>query len=170
MELIIPNKRYFQSYLEAINEYKENNVITYDFLDASKFNIFEYMDNFRKGINLPKNYVRATYLWLVDEDEFIGEVSIRHSLTDQLLRFGGNIGYGIRFSKWNQGLGTLMLALALKYGKDVIGLKKVLITCNDDNKASSRVIEKNGGLLRDKIMNNIDGIERLTRRYWIEIS
>lgn len=87
---------------------------------------------------MPNGYVKATYLWLIDDDEFIGEVSIRHSLTDSLLFFGGNIGYGVRYSKWNNGIGTTMLSMALNYAKEVIGLNKVLITCNDDNLRSAR--------------------------------
>ncbi|WP_142412864.1 GNAT family N-acetyltransferase [Hathewaya massiliensis] len=169
MELIAPCKKYYSSYIEAIKEFSEHEVDTYQFLDASKYDIFEKIQNFKTGKNLPLNYVKATYLWLVEDDEFIGEVSIRHELTDSLLCFGGNIGYGIRYSKWNKGYGTIMLSLALKYAKEVIGLEKVLITCNDNNLGSARVIEKNFGVLQDKIINVIDGVERITRRYWIEI-
>lgn len=169
MDLITPDKKYYQSYVNAINEYHSHNVDTYDFLDVSSCDIFDRIENCRTGKDLPDGYVKATYLWLTDHNEFIGEVSIRHSLTDSLLRFGGNIGYGVRYGKWNQGFGTLMLTEALKYAKEVIGLHKVLITCNDSNLGSARIIEKNGGLLQDKIVNTIDGVERITRRYWIEL-
>jgi len=169
MELITPSRKYYNSYVDAINEYRNHGVDTYAFMDTEKYDIFEKFENARIGRNLPDNYVAATYFWLVDEDEFIGEISIRHSLTDSLMRFGGNIGYGVRYSKWNNGYGTMMLSMALKYAKEVLGLDKVLITCNDNNFGSARVIEKNGGLLQDKIVNVIGGVERLTRRYWIAI-
>lgn len=169
MELVKPSIQYYQSYIEAIKEYKQNNIDTYDFLDVDKYDIFERMENLHTGKNLPDGYVKATYFWLVDDDEFIGEISVRHSLTDSLLRYGGNIGYGIRYSQWNKGLGTIMLSKALDYARDVLGLSKVLITCNDNNYGSARVIEKNGGKLQDKIKNIIDGVEILSRRYWIEI-
>ena len=160
MELIVPCKKYYSSYIEAIKEFSEHKVDTYQFLDASKYDIFEKIKNFKTGKNLPLNYVKATYLWLVEDDEFIGEVSIRHELIDSLLCFGGNIGYGIRYSKWNKGYGTIMLSLALKYAKEVVGLNKVLITCNDNNLGSARIIEKNFGLLQDKIINVIDGVNK----------
>ena len=169
MKLIIPSEEYYSSYVDAINEYQTNNVTSHDFLDVEKYNIFEQITNFRDGTNLPAHYVRATYLWLIDDDEFVGKVSIRHSLTPDLLRYGGNIGYGIRYSKWNMGYGTIMLAKALLYAKETIGLDKALTTCNDDNIGSARVIEKNGGVLQDKIVNCIDGKEFLTRRYWISL-
>jgi len=169
MELVIPSEEYYQSYIEAMEEYKQNNIDTYDFWEISKDELFKKMENYRTGNNLPEGYVKATYFWLVDNDKFIGEISIRHSLTDSLLRFGGNIGYGIRYSHWNKGIGTIMLSKALVYAKDVLGLNKVLITCNDNNFGSARVIEKNGGILQDKIINTIDGVDRLSRRYWIEL-
>ena len=62
-----------------------------------------------------------------------------------------------------------MLSLALKYAEEELGLNKVLLTCNDDNIGSYRVIEKNGGVLQDKIKNHINGKEQLSRRYWITI-
>ncbi len=169
MELVIPSEEYYQSYIEAMEEYKQNNIDTYDFWEISKDELLKKMENYRTGNNLPEGYVKATYFWLVDNDKFIGEISIRHSLTDSLLRFGGNIGYGIRYSHWNKGIGTIMLSKALVYAKEVLGLNKVLITCNDNNFGSARVIEKNGGILQDKIINTIDGVDRLSRRYWIEL-
>ena len=169
IEFVTPNKKYSQSYLGAIDEYRINGVDTYEFLDPVKYDIFEYIENSASGINLPENYVSATYFWLVQGDEFIGEVSVRHRLTEPLLRFGGNIGYGIRYSQWNRGFGTMMLSMALGYAKNELRLTEVLITCNDNNFASARIIEKNGGILQDKIANVIDGSERITRRYWIKL-
>ena len=169
MELLLPVEKYYQSYAAAVNEYKNNHVDSYHFFEMEKRHIFNRIENFRLGTNLPENYVSATYLWLIDNDEFIGEISIRHRLTSSLLRFGGNIGYGIRFSKWNNGYGTIMLANALTYAKEVIGLDKVLITCNNENVSSSRIIEKNGGILQDRIKNVIESKEILTKRYWIAL-
>ncbi len=168
MELIKPSGKYFSSYTKAIDEYEKNNITTYSFLTGNQEKVLKRIADFESGNNLPSNYVKATYLWLIDNDEFIGEVSIRHTLTDELLRFGGNIGYGIRFSYKNKGIGTKMLELALSYARTELNLEKVLITCNDTNIASSRIIEKNGGKLQDKIINTINGIEILTRRYWVE--
>ena len=58
-----------------------------------------------------------------------------------------------------------MLELSLMEAKK-IGLSKILITCDDDNVGSARVMEKNGFVLGDKIENNFDGTPFVTRRYW----
>lgn len=66
-------------------------------------------------------------------------------------------------------MGTALLSGALRYAKDELGLRRILVTCDDDNIGSARVIEKNGGVLQDKIQNEIDGVRRITRRYWIDL-
>jgi predicted acetyltransferase len=47
-----------------------------------------------------------------------------------------------------------------------LGLNRILLTCNDDNLGSIRVIEKHGGELEDKVDDN----GKLLRRYWINNS
>lgn len=167
MNLIIPKDSYYELYRSAIDECAVHGVNTYSFLNLEREALFRYYENFRCGNSLPKDYVNATYLWLIDGGEFVGEISIRHALTPSLMRFGGNMGYCVRPSQWNKGVGTKMLGLALLYAKKELDLSKILITCNDDNRGSARVIEKNGGFLENKIVNVIDGSSRVTRRYWI---
>ena len=169
MELVYPSAEYLQSYREAIAEYRASGESHYAFRDPDSYDIFEYFEKFRSGVGLKPGYVRATYLWLVDGGEFLGEISIRHSLTEQLLRYGGNIGYGVRRSRWRKGAGTRMLAMALDYARDELGMERALITCDDDNVGSARVIEKNGGVLWDRLENRVDGRPITTRRYWIDI-
>ena len=168
MNLVYPSYKYLQSYQEAFDEYNEHNVDTYKFDDINTVDVVKKWSNYRKGINLKPNRVAQTTYWLVDGDRFIGEIGIRHELNEFLLQYGGHIGYGIRYSCWGKGYGTKMLSLALKKAKRM-GLEKVLITCNNDNFASAKVIENNNGKLEDIIENTIDGKTIQTRRYWIEL-
>jgi predicted acetyltransferase len=104
--------------------------------------------------------------WLVEGEEFIGEASIRHELNTWLLREGGHVGYGIRPARQRKGYGKLILALALEKCRR-LGLGRVLVTCQDDNRASARVIEANGGVLKN-VAADPAGRGRL-RRYWISL-
>lgn len=167
IKLIVPNKEYLQSYIEAYNEYADNSVSTYSFTDTSSCDIFEKFDRSRNERDLPLDRVGEDKYWLVDDEKcyFIGEIALRHRLNDALARRGGHIGYGVRYSEWNRGYGTKMLGLALEKAKEM-HISPVLITCNDDNIASARVMEKNGFVLKDRIITSIDGEDRLTRRYW----
>ena len=170
IKLVLPSKEYLPSYREAYDEYVRNNISTYSFTDLASCDILEKFDRYRNERDLPSDRVGEDKYWLVDEERsyFIGEIAIRHRLNEALARRGGHIGYGVRYSEWNRGYGTNMLAMGLEKAKER-GLSPVLITCNDDNPASARVTEKNGFVLADKIMVSIDGEQVLTRRYWKSI-
>ena len=168
LRLIEPCAAYLPSYTEAYDEYsllprRSGN----PYRDPREGDLLSHIRSMHEGTNLPEGWVSATTLWLVDDMacRFLGEVDIRHRLTDSLLRYGGHIGYAIRLGEWNKGYGTLMLRLALPCAK-TLGITRCLITCDDDNPGSARVMEKNGFTLGDKMPNVIDGQDIITRRYW----
>ena len=169
MQLILPDRRYEASYQTAHDEYTALGVTQYPLSNPRAADIFAKFEQYRLGYNLKPGRVPATYLWLVEGDEFLAEACIRHTLTGSLLQYGGHIGYGVRASRWNQGYGTQLLALTLAYARDTLALHRILVTCNDDNVGSARVIEKNGGILENRVVNTIDGQPIVTRRYWIDI-
>ena len=59
-----------------------------------------------------------------------------------------------------------MVKLVLEKAKE-LGLERVLITCDKDNMASARVIQKNGGKLESESISKQTG--KLKQRYWIEL-
>ena len=61
-----------------------------------------------------------------------------------------------------------MLSYALEKAKE-IGLSKILITCDDENIGSAKVMENNGFILQDKVVNIINSKEIITRRYWKDL-
>jgi predicted acetyltransferase len=82
------------------------------------------------------------------EDHVVGRISLRHALTPWLLEVGGHIGYAVRPSARGRGYATRALALMLPVAA-AHGIDPVLITCDDTNVASRKVIEANGGVLED---------------------
>ena len=168
MKLIRPHKKFIQSYAEAIEEDK---IFRPDgeILFSEPETIIERSYNLEHGIYLPINYVRATTFWLADKGKFIGEINIRHELNSSLMNYGGNIGYEIRQSECFKGYGTKMLSMALIYCKETLNLNRVLITCDDDNIGSIKVIENNGGVFENKVKNSLSRGNVITRRYWINI-
>ncbi len=133
--------------------------------DFHKF-VQQHLD-WKNGHNLPDGWVPETTFWLVRNDNVIlGTSSIRHKLNDKLRRLGGHIGYQIRPSQRKKRFGTVILKLTLTKAKQ-LGLKRVLITCDDENASSVKIIERNGGILKDKCDRDEPG--KLTRRYWIEL-
>ncbi len=106
----------------------------------------------------PAGYVADTVRWWVDGAEWLGRLSIRHRLTRQLLDVGGHIGYVVRPSARRRGHASAMLTAALPVARR-LGIDQVLVTCDHDNVASRRVIEKAGGELEDR--------RGVKLRYWV---
>ncbi len=169
MQLVLPSIKYKEKYAQALEESKnetEETQLNKPAEGQSFENFVKQLNDNAKGINLPKGYVPATMFWLIDKGELIGRVQIRHKLTEFLLREGGHIGYYIRPSKRKMGYGTRIFQLALMETKK-IGLSKVLVTCDDNNIASRKIIETNGGVLENII--EIENGKPRKRRYWIFI-
>lgn len=119
----------------------------------------------------PEGFAPQSTLWLERAGEYLGAVSLRHTLMNDFLeKIGGHIGYGIRPGARGQGLAKLALAGALDLARE-LGLHRVLVTCNDSNIASAKTIETCGGELerivpREDIAESFGAVEDL-RRYWI---
>ena len=112
-----------------------------------------------------KGLVPATLYFLVNiKNKICGSLDIRHELNEYLEKFGGHIGYGIAPSVRNKGYAKIQLKLGLEKSKK-IGLKKVLITCDENNIASAKTIEACGGIYYNTLSDN-EGNK--IRRYFIE--
>jgi predicted acetyltransferase len=96
----------------------------------------------------PAGWVPSTSLWAVRDDQVVGRVSLRHALTPWLIEVGGHIGYAVRPSARRQGVATEALRLMLPVAA-ARRIDPALVTCDEDNLGSRRVIEKNGGRLED---------------------
>jgi len=108
--------------------------------------------------------VHADYWWIVEDQTYLGAITLRHGLNDFLLRAGGHIGYGLRPSARGRGLAAWALRSILPRAQQ-LRLDRVLVTCDDGNAASARTIEKAGGVLEDIRQTELG----LTRRYWITL-
>lgn len=176
MELVIPSEKYKDSYIEAVREFQASAEAghrgeRYTELSVQELeaNFDTYVDRERShslGRNLPEGYVPETTYWLVDGDEFVGRVSIRHQLTEHLRKVGGHIGYDIRPTKRGQGYGSKLLELALPKAKE-LGIQRALLTCDESNVSSRKIIEKNGGILEERVNDPETGVDKL--RFWIAI-
>lgn len=163
--LTLPHWRYKRSYIAGVREFiREGQTVTWHpGILAQRFD--EFLEVIRQAETEPlAGFVPATQYWLVSEGgAYLGDVDIRHRLNASLRLFGGHIGYRIRPSQRRKGYGSLILGLGIEQArKRHIG--DILVTCDEDNIGSAKVIENNGGVLLDRIDN---GRGVLTRRYWI---
>ena len=180
-ELIPPDVRCHQSFLAAVQEIRtvgevdgnaglwiipqvgsvnQEAVTPKELADAARF--ASYVARLRSLADpktpLPNGIVHSTHLWWVVGDEYLGRLSIRHSLTPWLRDFGGHIGYVVRPSARRKGHATAMLAASLPYARR-LGIQHALVTCDDTNIPSRKVIEACGGVFDDQRGEKL--------RYWL---
>ena len=121
------------------------------------------LSSIKRGENVPADWVPSTLLVAEVDGQIVGRVSIRHELNQYLERTSGHIGVGVRPAARGLGYATTIFVQSLDITRE-LGLKKVLVTCDETNIASGKVIERNGGIL-ENIINDADG--KKVKRYWI---
>ena len=162
------------SYADEIIKYKEESLKENPLINgAAGLNNFSSIEDWLEELKkrsseatVPEGLVpSSTYLGVREKDNYIiGMIDIRHYLNDFLKQFGGNIGYGVRKTEKNKGYAKQMLKLALEKCKE-LKIKKVLITCDEDNIASEKVILSANAKLED--IRNVDGENK--KRFWIDL-
>ena len=162
------------SYADEIIKYKEESLKESPIINGSagldRFSSIEiWFEELKKRScedTVPKGLVpSSTYLGVREKDNYIvGMIDIRHYLNEYLTQVGGNIGYSVRKSERNKGYAKQMLKLALEKCKE-LKIKKVLITCDEDNIASEKVILSANAKFED--IRNVDGENK--KRFWIDL-
>jgi len=170
LELVEPCEELREAYIECAEEFE---AAEEDHIHGSGMKLTDDFGQFvqtlrdcGKGIDLQKGWVPATTFWLVREGQILGVSNLRHDLTEFLRHEGGHIGYSVRPSERGKGYATVMVKLVLEKAKE-LGLTRVLITCDKDNVASSRVVQKNGGELESESISKQTG--KMKQRYWIRL-
>lgn len=167
MKLIKPNISHTQKYLDLIAKWS----VQEDISKTSPGALFTW-ENFEDFLEINKN--RPLWIWVkvpaqlyfaVENDEIVWAIDIRFHIDHPVLKYHGwHIWYGVAPEYRRKWYATKMLWLALQECKN-IGLEKVLLTCDTDNIASAKTIEKNGWILQDIIL--WEWVKN--SRYWISI-
>ncbi len=181
--LLKPQLAHHRAFIDGLSElqahqheryYVEENL---DLAQLSNKKFFKqhltYLAEQELGINLAPNRVPQSIYWLMEEQTdgqlvWIGRVSIRHRLNDKLRKVGGHVGYVIRPSARRQGYGSRLLALTLekiRQHQPKIDTKQVLLTCDETNLGSKKIIEKNGGIFAASRVQADSPVRKLL--YWV---
>jgi predicted acetyltransferase len=140
----------------------------HDYEDGMPFRRYlEVLAEREQGIGLPSpEHVPSTFLFAFAGARIVGRASIRHRLTGRLERIGGHIGYVVVPGFRRQGHATAILR-SRSSSRDRLGIRRALVTCDDDNVGSIRTIEKNGGVLENVVTG--PDLNMPKRRNWFDL-
>ena len=184
MELVKPDKKYKDSFIEAIEtgfnalrvgsqapmDVEEIADIKNDFDAYFAKKVLKPYDPTPKlrpdGQYYPN--VPETPYWLIDDGKFIGLFLLRTELNGFLMYIGGNVGYGIAPHYRRRGYATKGLGMLIAKARET-GMNKLLIAARDDNIGSWKAIEKNGGVLENIITLPWEDNGQKYKRYWVQL-
>lgn len=148
LKLVKPSKKYLDSFLKSFSDYEQDenqfkDVAIKPLIKAISENnveeFFKQIDDYSKGKNLPEGHVPGTTFWMMDGKEFVGTFVIRHFLTPKLEEWGGHIAVNIAPKYRGKFSSFIGVKLCLEEASK-LGLKRVLMTCDERNSASYRGI------------------------------
>ncbi|EGQ7967036.1 GNAT family N-acetyltransferase [Vibrio sp. TRT 17S01] len=169
MELVSPSLEFESEFSAFYQDFARNDVDNAEYYSDGVSDFARYVQQLHdeaQGLNLPDGYVPCNHFWLVDDDRnILGAIRIRHNINNAFLALeAGHIGYDVAPSHRGIGLGKSMLKLALPKAK-MLGIAEALITADEDNIASRKIIESNGGKFDKVVMGKV--FPEPVARYWV---
>jgi predicted acetyltransferase len=169
LALVDPALQYKNACLEAVSEFHAAGEyqVSAEQLGAQFEDLILRLERAKDPTHLPPGELPYEDFWLMDDEEWIGKLTLRTTINAEYLHAGGHIGYEIRPSKRRLGFGTALLRLGLEKARER-GLMHVLLTCDENNFGSRKIIESNGGRLENKV--EVKGHSVRKMRYWIHLN
>ncbi len=171
MKLAKPSEKYKKSFLEAVQAHKESgekdghlNLHSYEWFDENFESMVQTFLDESEGKNLSDDRVPSTEFWIVDGDQWLGRFSLRHKLNAKLERYGGHLGYYLIPSARKKGIGTWAFSEVLKEARK-LGIEKIMVSCDESNIGSQKLIKKFGGTLQD--ITTIPENDGPLMRWWV---
>lgn len=113
----------------------------------------------------PGKVLQKSFWFLNDDNILVGNSRLRLELNEYFMNIGGHIGYDVSPEHRRKGYATgILRQTVIEAAKH--GIDRVLVTCNEENIYSRKVIEKNGGILENVVLEESTGKNIL--RFWID--
>ncbi|MCG9642345.1 GNAT family N-acetyltransferase [Vibrio sp. Isolate34] len=117
---------------------------------------------YSKGECLPEGWTPASTYFCIESEQILGVIRVRHGTSEYIHDVIGHIGYETLPQARGRGIASHMLSWVQRH----ILIESAIITCDCDNVASQKVIERCGGQFLNTFYSEQDQQEVL--RYQLD--
>jgi predicted acetyltransferase len=157
-----------KAFVQSYENWKSEELDWYTFIWTPEMSHAEHLKTLadqKFQDRIPANRVPSTMLYGFVGEEIVGRFNIRHELNEYLRERGGHVGYAVSPMNRKKGYATEMFRQGVAYCLKTLGMKKLLVTCADQNTGSWKIIEHFGGQLENKLYD--EKANEWIRRYWV---
>ena len=151
------------SHLEAFKQYVEKCALAgmemYIIAQSDSEALLKKRIGYAKGEGLPEGWTPSLTYFCIEQGVILGSIRVRDGNNDYLENVIGHIGYETAPDAQGKGIATFML----NWVKAEVLEGSAIVTCDVNNTASRRVIEKAGGEFLNTFYSEQDQYE--VRRY-----
>lgn len=123
---------------------------------VTKENFFSFLKEVKdKKSGIGNNGVKEIFYFAIEDDKIVGHASIRLNpeIDSDTYKFSGHVMYGVIPSKRKLGYGSKICELLIEKMFDM-GYEEIIITCNNDNIGSKKIIVNSGGQFIEGVKYN----------------
>ena len=149
-------------YAEAIRDYRKAFLDAGDPMDGTgplyrmpePEDWLAYTARLSASATVPEDMVPTTQYICVRpyDNRLVGMIELRHTLNEYLQLYGGHVEFSVLPGERGKGYATWMLQNVLRYARER-SIEQLVLAVEPRNAAGIRVIEKNGGVWLDKVLD-----------------
>ncbi len=154
-------------FLAGVEDWRNDDLNLYTFVWEPGMRHDEHLQLLRDQKDKSKlepDRVPSAMLYGFVNEKIVGRVNVRYELNRALMERGGHVGYAVNPGHRENGYATKMFEQSLKFCQ-TLGLIEILVTCEDQNVPSRKIVERFGGSLESRFF--AEDIEKFVRRYWL---
>ncbi len=156
MEMIIKTKKFILRPFKKSDVYSlqkninDKAVVKYTMRIPYPYKLKHATEWVQKNINMQKKKIKTSICWAIDNnDEIIGVISL-----ESIEKHKAELGYWLAKRYWNKGFMSQAVGIVTKIGLNKLKLIRIYAPVHINNKASCKVLKKNGYKLEGHLIKN----------------
>ena len=159
MQIVKANLSHFEAFEQYVEKCAQAGMEMYVAAQSDSEALLKKRIGYAKGEGLPEGWTPSSTYFCIEEGMILGSIRVRNGNNDYLENVIGHIGYETAPDAQGKGIATFML----NWVKAEVLEGSAIVTCDVNNIASRRVIEKAGGEFLNTFYSEQDQYE--VRRY-----